>query len=99
MKSGEKNFDKKAIKEEEPNFKVLAHEFFLEHAEELRIFILRRKGGETIEKHKIKRKSVTCFPPRSCILPSDITLSTASSLSNVTKPKPRERPVLWSSII
>jgi hypothetical protein len=46
MKSGEKNFDKKAIKEEEPNIKVLAHEFFLEHAEELCIFILRRKGGK-----------------------------------------------------
>lgn len=39
-------------------------------------------------------KNLTCFPPRSRILPSDMTLSTESSLSKVTKPNPLERPVL-----
>jgi hypothetical protein len=51
VKSGGKNFDKKAIKEKEPKIKVLAHDFFLEHIEELHIFILRKRGRPPYNSH------------------------------------------------
>jgi hypothetical protein len=49
VKSGRKNFDKKVIKEKEPKIKVLAHDFFLEHIEELHIFILRKRGKTPVQ--------------------------------------------------
>jgi hypothetical protein len=45
----------KGNKREEPKIKVLAHEFFLEHAGELHIFIVR-KMGNTIENIKSREK-------------------------------------------